>query len=56
MFIANDHALFDLSRKENLVKYQKVSKYCEHGCLQSFILIFMSLLTARIVKKSYIFF
>ena len=40
--------------KENLLNYQKVSKYYEHGCLQNFILLFMSLLTTLIVKNSHI--
>ena len=31
----------------------KVSKYYEHDCLQNFILLFMSLLTALIVKGSH---
>ena len=30
MFITNSRALFQLWRKENLVKHQKVSKYCEN--------------------------
>ena len=35
------------------VKYQKVSKYV-HDCLQDFLLLFMFLLTAPIVKKRHI--
>ena len=34
-----------------LVKYQKVSKYYANDCLQNFILLFMSLLTAPIVNN-----
>ena len=32
MFITNNCALFHLWLKENLVKYQKVSKYHVHDC------------------------
>ena len=32
--------------KENLLNHQKVTKYYEHDCLQDFLLLFMSLLTA----------
>ena len=32
MFITNNHASFHLWWKENLVKHQKVSKYCDHDC------------------------
>ena len=38
--------------KGNLLKHQKVSKYYKSGCLK--ILLFMSLLTAPIVKKGYL--
>ena len=37
-----------------LVKYLSL-KYHGHGCLQNFILLFMSLLTAPFVKNSHIF-
>ena len=37
-----------------MVKHQKVSKYYDQYCLQNFILLFMSLLTAPIVKNSHI--
>ena len=40
--------------KENFLNHQKVSKYYEHGCLQNFLLPFMSLLTGLIVKNSHI--
>ena len=36
-----------------MVKHQNLSKY-ENDCLQNFILLFMSLLTAPTVKKSHI--
>ena len=43
-----------LRQNENLLKPQKVSKYYEHDCLRKFLLLFMSLLTALIVKSSHI--
>ena len=52
MFITNNHALFCLWSKENLIKYQKVSKYYVHDYLKNVVLLFMFLLTAQIVKKS----
>ena len=54
MFITNNNALIQLWWKENSVKYQKVSKYYVHDCLQDFLLLFMFLLTALIVKNSLI--
>ena len=41
--------------KKNLVKHKKVSKYYDHDCPKNFILFFMSLLTAPIVKYSHVF-
>ena len=32
IFITNNHASFHLWWKENLLKYQKVSKYYVHNC------------------------
>ena len=32
MFITNNHTLFHLWCKENLVLYQKISKYYDHDC------------------------
>ena len=55
MFITNNYASFHLWWKESLVKHQNVSKYYEQYCLKNFILLFMSLLTAWIVKNSDIF-
>ena len=52
MFITNNHASFHLWQKENLVKYQKVSKCYVRDCLQNFILLFIFLLTALVVKNS----
>ena len=40
--------------KKKLLIYQKVSKYYEHGCLQKFLSLFMSLLTALIGENSHI--
>ena len=54
MFITNSRASFNLWWKENLVKHQKVSKYCDHDCLQIFLFLFMSLLEAVVVKNSHI--
>ena len=43
---------FHLWWKDNLVKYQKVSKYYDEDCLINFLLRFMSLLTAPVFKNS----
>ena len=50
----NSHASFHLWWKENLLNHQKVSKNYEYNCLQNFLLLFMSLLTALIVGNSHI--
>ena len=42
--------------KKNLLNHHKVSQFFEYDCLQSFLLLFMSLLTTLIVKNSYIIF
>ena len=54
MFISNNRRSFHLWGKENLVKHQEVSKYYENNCLQNFLLLFLSLLTALIAKSRYI--
>ena len=54
MFKSNDRALFVLWRKKVLTKHKKVLKYYRNDCLQYFLLFFMSLLAAPIVKKSHI--
>ena len=41
---ANSHASFDLWWTENLVKYQKCSKYYVHGCSRCFFLASVNLL------------
>ena len=53
-FITNNHASFHLWWKEKLLNHQKVSNYHEHDCLQNFLLLFMSLLTALIFENSHI--
>ena len=53
MFIANDHNSFHLWWQENFVKHQKVLKYYDQDCLKNFLLLFMSLLSASIVKNSH---
>ena len=54
MLMSNNGASFHLWGKGNLVKHQNVSKYYENDCLQKFILLFMSLLTAEFVKRSHV--
>ena len=54
VFISNNDPSFHLWLKENLVKFQKVSKYYENDCLQIFLLVFISLLIAKFVKSSHI--
>ena len=51
--MSNNHPSFHLWRKENLVKHEKVSKYYENNCLQNFLSLFMSLLTAKFVRNSH---
>ena len=53
MFIGNNCASSHLWWKANLLKIQKVSKYL-NDWLQSFILLFMSLLAHPIFKNSHI--
>ena len=52
-FIINNQTSFHLWWKKDLVKHQKVSIYYHHDCLQNFILLFMSILTAPVVEKSF---
>ena len=54
IFISNNRPWFHLWLKENLVKHQKISKYYENDCLQSFVLLFLSLLATPIVENSHI--
>ena len=46
---SNNYASFYLWWKKYLVKHRKF-KYCNHDCLQKFLLFFMSLLTVPFVK------
>ena len=50
MFISNNRASFPLWGKENLVRREKISKYYENYCIQNFVWLFISLLTATFVK------
>ena len=45
---------FTCGEREICLTIKKVSKYYEHDCLQNFLLLFMSLLRALIVKNSHI--
>ena len=54
IFNTNNHILFYLWWKENLLNHQKVWKYYKHDCLQNFLLLFISLLTALTIKNSHI--
>ena len=40
--------------KAKFDKSKKVSKYYDHDCVRNFVLLFMSLITALIVKNSHI--
>ena len=51
MFITNNRVSLHLWCKENLLKHQNVSK--SHDCMQNFLLLSMSLLTAPIVENAY---
>ena len=50
MFKSNIHASFQWWLKEKFVKHQKVSKYCENDCLQNVLILFIFLLTAKLLK------
>ena len=52
--VINNQASFHWWWKENLVNYQKVSKYYIHDCLQTFLFLFMSFWKAPIVKNSHV--
>ena len=53
MFICKNRTCFTCGEKK-LIKHPKVSKFYEPGCLQNFILLFMFLLTVKLVKNSHI--
>ena len=46
--------MFHLWLKQSWLNHQKILKFNAHYCLQNFILLSMSLLTALIVKNTYI--
>ena len=46
---------FTCGERKICLTIKQVSKYYKHDCLQNFLLLFMSLLTALIVKNSHIF-
>ena len=54
ILLSNNRLSFPLWGKENLIYDQQVWKYYENDCLQYFLLLFMSLLPTRFVKKSHI--
>ena len=54
MFMSNNRASLHLWWQKSLVKHQKVSKYYENDCLQNFLSLLMSLLTAKFVKNDQI--
>ena len=54
MLITNNHASFYFVSKQNLFKHEKVLKFYEHYCFQNFVLLFMSSLTASVVKNSHV--
>ena len=53
-FITKNLVFFHLRLKQSLREHQKFSKYYDHGCLENFLLHFMSLLTVSTVKNSHI--
>ena len=53
MFITNNCVLFHFDERR-LDKKSKSLKNYDHDCLRNFFLLFMSLLTAQIVKNSHI--
>ena len=53
MCISNNCQSFILWWKKNLIKDQRVSIYYENYCLQNFLLYFISLSTAKFVKKKH---
>ena len=51
IFISNNGTLIHFWERKNFEKHQKVSKYYENDCLQNWVFLFITLLTAPIVKK-----
>ena len=54
MFTTNNRASCDFFCKEILLKHYKVLEYYKNDCLQKCLLLFTSLLTAPVVKRSHI--
>ena len=54
MYISNNPTLCHLLLKENLLKHRRVWKFYENDCLQSFLLLFMSSITAKLFRNSHI--
>ena len=54
MITSNNRVSGDLWEKQNFIKHQQVSKYFGNYCLENFRFLFISLLIAKRVKKSYI--
>ena len=52
--ITNNHTFLQMWLKEKLLNHRKVSNNCEHDCLQNFLFVFMSLLTAFVNKILFI--
>ena len=53
MFISNNHASFHLLLEQNLIEYQKVSKYYDHDyTLLTPVILFSTAVNAAVVTKS----
>ena len=53
MFFTMNHDSLRLWFQENFIKHQKVSKCYDKDYLKNFLLLFLSLLTASVVKNSH---
>ena len=52
MFISNNHASFHLLLEQNLIRYQKVSKYYDHDyTLLTPVILFSTAVNAAVVAK-----
>ena len=51
MLISSSGTSFHLWGRKKLEKHQKVSKYYENDCVQNWVFLFITLLTAPIVEK-----
>ena len=54
-FITNNHTSFHLWLKQKWLNHQKILKFNAHRCLKNFLLLYLSLLTALIVKNTHFF-